>query len=284
MSSDAEKLYMVQLLGETPPRLDAGALLAAFRAWCPRVAASEPVRETLVFHHPDHTAPVQGTDLPLTHMFMVAPGGPDTTGWQPALEQSWDWAERHTVVSSCRGCLVVSDMLGHFYDYRTRLGLFHQAVQAALAVMECRAIHWTPAQRMVDPRKYQERRQPGSDDALFPAVNVRLYRMPQQGVHPEILMDTTGLAALGLPDLQCHFHDLDIGFVGTMLNTGAYEVFEKGDFLQDGDTVESVVPGFDAWQCRHEVSLALPRRLVIDFDPGPRYAVKHKSTPPSALQ
>src|SRR5437588_6521303 len=114
MDNDAEKLYSVQLLCDTSPCLNEGALLAAFRARCPQVAAAEPVFETLVFHHPDHTAPVQETDLPLTHMFMVARGGPDTTGWLPALEQSWDWPERHAVVPPCRGCLVVSDMLGHF--------------------------------------------------------------------------------------------------------------------------------------------------------------------------
>lgn len=283
MNSDAEKLYSVQLLCETPPRLDADALLAAFRARCPRVVAAEPVFETLVFHHPEHTVSVQGSELPLTHMFLVPQGEPDTSGWPAALEQSWDWAERQAVVPTCCACLVVSDMLGHFYDYPTRLATFHQAVLAALDLVECRAIHWTPAQRMVEPRKYRERRQPGSDDALFPAVNVRLYRMPPRREHAEILMDTTGLTALGLPDLQCHFHDLDIGFVGTMLNTGAYEVFQRGDFLQDGDTVASIVSGFDAWRARHEVSLALPRRLVIDFNPGARYAGQHASTPPSSL-
>ncbi|MCM3080937.1 DUF4261 domain-containing protein [Brevibacillus invocatus] len=43
-------------------------------------------------------------------------------------------------------------------------------------------------------------------------MNIRFYRVEGAGSdRQEALMDTRGLAALGIPDVQCHFYDLDPG-------------------------------------------------------------------------
>ena len=47
-------------------------------------------------------------------------------------------------------------------------------------------------------------------------LNVRVFKV---GDNPgEMLMDTLGLAAIGLPDLQCHFRDLDLNEVADLLS------------------------------------------------------------------
>ena len=88
-------------------------------------------------------------------------------------------------------------------------------------------------------------------------------------------MDTLGLAALGLPDLQCHFRGLAPEAVAPLLYNTAYYIFEKGDVIDDGHTVEGVTPG-ERWPCQHEASLVEPRRVVIDLDPGPAHAAGNR--------
>jgi hypothetical protein len=88
------------------------------------------------------------------------------------------------------------------------------------------------------------------------------------GAPGEVVMDTLGLAALGLPDLQCHFRNLDRMAVARLLyNTGWY-IFSNGDVIADGHTIEGVAPGA-RWRCRHEDALVPPAREVLDLDPGP---------------
>jgi hypothetical protein len=38
--------------------------------------------------------------------------------------------------------------------------------------------------------------------------------------------------------------------------------------LADGNTVEGTVPG-SKWRCQHEMAIARPERMVVDFHPGP---------------
>jgi hypothetical protein len=83
-------------------------------------------------------------------------------------------------------------------------------------------------------------------------------------------MDTLGLAALGLPDLQCHFHGLEVNEVAGLLYNTAWYVFENGDVIEDGQTVDGV--DGHRWRCQHEVALVPPEREVLDINPGPRYA------------
>jgi Domain of unknown function (DUF4261) len=87
----------------------------------------------------------------------------------------------------------------------------------------------------------------------------------------DMVMDTLGLAALGLPDLQCHFRGLEPGRVMALLSNAGYYVYERGDVIEVGHTIEGLEPG-SRWRCRHEGSLLPPSRAVLDLNPGPPYA------------
>jgi hypothetical protein len=110
-----------------------------------------------------------------------------------------------------------------------------------------------------------------TDDPLDAALNARLFRVDDRP--GEIVMDTLGLAALGVPDLQCHFKGLEAGRVaGFLRGVGTY-VFENGDVIGDGNTVQGLEPS-QRWACRHEMALIAPARVVIDIDPGPPYSTR----------
>ena len=100
-------------------------------------------------------------------------------------------------------------------------------------------------------------------------VNVRLFRIQDDdGVY---VLDTLGLDALGLPDFQLHFRELDPSeLAGHLRNLAAY-AFEHENAIESGHTISS--PGGDGrWQLQLEDALVAPDRLVLDIDPGPPYA------------
>ena len=110
---------------------------------------------------------------------------------------------------------------------------------------------------MIDPRMIQEK--------LAFACNVRQFKGDEKG--SETLMDTLGLAALGLVDVQCYFRDLDPDRVAPWLFGVAGYLFMQGDVIKDGHTIQGLNAG-DRWRCTYREPLVGPERVVIDIEPG----------------
>ncbi|MGZ3439752.1 MAG: DUF4261 domain-containing protein, partial [Polyangia bacterium] len=94
----------------------------------------------------------------------------------------------------------------------------------------------------------------------------------EEGRSDERVMDTVGLTALELPDVQCHFFALDVAQVAALLDETARYLFAEGDVIGDDDTV----PGIDGepWSCRHETALVDPPRDVVDITPPAPHAAR----------
>jgi hypothetical protein len=260
--------YGVELIYREPPALEKGALLEAMRRNCGNVdTPDEP--DLLLFFHPDHPVHYADRQIPAQTVILTANAGFDLSEVQSALEQAWQWPHAREVVALCRSSLLVTDMLSSGLDHRERLELLHRALVSVLEVAPCEAIYWRPSEQLVDPAAYlQERRSP-EPNSLFGAVNVRLFNIEKRAPG-EKLMDTLGLAALGLPDLQCHFVDLDPNEVGSLLHNTALYIYKNGDVIADGETL-----GLTPEQkgiCRHEDALVPPERVVLDVNPGPPHA------------
>ena len=81
--------------------------------------------------------------------------------------------------------------------------LFRGALRAVFENVNCLAIDWKLTEQLGDPQEFllcQEKSD--IESRLWGFINVRLFWI--EGTN-DLLMDTLGLAALGLPDLQCHF-------------------------------------------------------------------------------
>jgi hypothetical protein len=96
---------------------------------------------------------------------------------------------------------------------------------------------------------------------LHGLVNVRLFNI-NNGTAGEILMDTVGLHQLGLPDFQIRFAGLDEGAVGLALWNYAYYVYEHGDIIADGNTIQGLTPQ-SKWKCERQIATVSPERVVI---------------------
>jgi Domain of unknown function (DUF4261) len=169
--------------------------------------------------------------------------------------------------------LLLTDLLATELHYKTKLDLFHNALQSTLAVAPCQAIHWAPSQQVVNPLDYLDARRSDDFHPLQYALNARYFRITD-GQQGDAVMDTMGLNAFGLPDLQCHYRGLEPNAVARVLYDAAYYIFDQGNIIRDGETIQGI-QNMDQWVCRHEMALVGPARVVLDLDPGEPYAAGH---------
>jgi hypothetical protein len=282
MTSSFAKTYGVELLCDAIPAISKPVLLGHLQARCPGATAldKDPSSVSLSFVHPDH--PIHLSDVRIAAQTLVAiSSNPlSTKGLAAALEQTWNFEAAREVIARCASSVLVSDFMSGSLEYRERLDLFHRSLRAALDTIPCLAIHWQPSGRIVDPHAWSEAFDCADPSRLLMsgAVNIRLFNIKGHDDEEigEMVMDTLGLGALGLPDLQCHFKALDPTKVaGALYNLATY-VFEKGDMIDDGHTVEGVGPE-SRWRCQHEDALVGPARVVLDLDPGAPHAAGNRA-------
>ena len=104
---------------------------------------------------------------------------------------------------------------------------------------------------------------------------MRLFHV-EEGRSDERVMDTVGLAALELPDVQCHFFALDAAAVAALLEETARYLFAEGDVIGDGDTV----PGTrrrGSGPAAARMALVDPPRDVVDVTPPAPHAARRTS-------
>ncbi len=267
--------YGVELLCEQPPRFERAELLQSVRKYCPNAELMGEAKGegslTCSFAHPDHLVRLKDAAVP-AHTHVLISNAPYSVTPEVAddLRQSWGFPEAVEVLSTCRHSLLVTDMTSSSLAPKERLGLFQGVLAGVLDVVPARAIHWRPSAHFLAADRFREAyRQGGAARFFAGAINVRFVTI--EDAPGEMIMDTLGLAALGFPDLQCRFRDLDPNDVATvLLNSGCY-IFEAGDVIQDGHTIEGTTAG-SRWLCRHADSALAPLRTVLDLNPGPPHA------------
>ena len=266
------KTYGIELLYRQLPDLDRTAVLHSLRKRCPDVQPLDPTAndDLLAFVYPDH--PVQLADATLAAQIFIAPTEkPETVDdLEPALQQSWDFPQALEAVSRTTKRVLFTDLMSSALPYQERLDIFTRSLLGFLELAPPEAIHWAPAGRIVNPIAYLRAAKESPAAQWFAGpVNVRFFNI--QSPSGDMLMDSLGLAALGLPDLQCHFRKLDPDDVARMLYNLSLYLFEEGDVIDDGHTIDGVDPG-SKWSAQHEESLLAPKRVVLDLNPGQPYA------------
>jgi hypothetical protein len=254
---------MAELLFAAAPRLDPDELLRRVNQTMPETTLTPQSEKAWVFGHnalrhtydDGHTAPL------LTSLFF-ATSDPGTTARD--LSQSWEWPDAQSVLAGCTHTVLVTEMLASGpHRPAVRIGAFRTVLDAVIE-LAWPAATWWPVSGQALPAD-----DPLAEHPLRGLVNVRRFRVENDpGVS---LMDTLGMAPFGLPDLQCHFRDIDPGKVGAKLfNTAAYLV-ENGPVIDSGHTVGGIDPD-QVWRAQWEDALVRPHRPVIDLDPGDPYA------------
>ncbi|TVQ87825.1 MAG: DUF4261 domain-containing protein [Deltaproteobacteria bacterium] len=182
----------------------------------------------------------------------------------PAVAQTFGIPNLMQHLDGIRAAVEVRDfMTGHLAPNERGRRLL-AAILAAHEGMGA-ALVWVPsAELLSDPEHLLDHSMLGIDPhPVLGLLNVRYIRLEGAPVGDE-LMDTRGLTAFGLPDLQCHFRGLPRQEVAALLYRNAM------GFMVDGlQTHEGTVGG---WSVRLEQSMAPPRRTVLDLRPPGRHS------------
>jgi hypothetical protein len=269
-------VYIANVLYPSAPVIDYAELIRHVKRRLPNAhhfgggAGTLARNDLLAFAHPDQTFRVVEGNLPVQTVIIPAGELTDRATLEAAAPQCRQWPEVRSVVARCGASVMVNDMFCRGLAPVPRLRLHHAVLLSLIEVAPPILLHFLGSDKLVEPGAFARGQAPGADkDELNGAVNVRMFNVSNDaGV---MLMDTLGLAALGLPDVQCHFRDLDPGRVAGLLYGIANYLFENGDVIESGHTLDGITPG-DKWRAQHEEALVEPRRVVLDIDPGPTYA------------
>ncbi len=279
--------YGAELFFETAlPPLPQAEIMAAVQAFFPTAQlmqsadaqASELSSGNMVMRFPDQKIIFAEGELPAQICIFVADRASgqsvvDEPNYIPSFQQSWQFGDARTRLAGCKHSVLVTDLMTSGLPYQERIGLFQRVLYAVAQVLQPVGIHWHHSKVFVEGQMFLDNAPDSfAYNPLLGALNVRLFRIDEPQGSPDVgvVMDTLGLAALGLPDLQIHCRDLDINLLAGMLfGTGQY-IFEKGDVILDGNTVAGWEES-QRWVCMHEGSLVQPWRNVLDINPGQPY-------------
>ncbi|WP_213653359.1 DUF4261 domain-containing protein [Paenibacillus vini] len=184
--------------------------------------------------------------------------------------QFWTMPDAEDVLQECHYKLLISDFMAAGLDYKSRSALLADWLEAAVSLFPtCKAV-WIPSSgKLLYPSEVTDNPFEGAARFLQFGMNIRYFTI--HGTE-DSLIDSLGLFALGLPDVQYHFHTLDPNEVSQhAFNVAAY-LFEAEVPVSDGETIAGLLDGEMApdvqWPCRFEMSLIQPSREVMDVCPG----------------
>ncbi|WP_246019645.1 DUF4261 domain-containing protein [Bacilliculturomica massiliensis] len=185
--------------------------------------------------------------------------------------QLWNVPEGPELLDSCTHELMISDFMAAGLDYKERCRMLTEWLDAALELFpECRAV-WVPtAEKLLTAQEVREC--PAHDGCRFVyvAVNARLFNI--EGTEDSVV-DTLGLYAVGLPDVQYHYHSLDPNHVVNHAYNAACYIFENDAPIKGGETIDGIGPDGALsrdiqWRCQYEMALVGPERELMDICPG----------------
>lgn len=177
--------------------------------------------------------------------------------------QSWCCDNVDEIINNCKYKIMISDFMADGIDYKTRLNLFCKCLFVILEFYDCEAILWIHSHQIVSKYDYINNvPQSQNYELLFGPLNVRFFNIDDSD---EKILDTIGLSFFGLPDVQCHFKSIDSNLLTNILYSIAKYIFENGDIIKNGHTIQGINLGHN-WKCYHKEALVQPLRTVIDID------------------
>lgn len=261
--------YSVELCMKEKPVILVNELLENMKKYCGNVELVSNQDNNISFAFTDYILEYKNASVPVSIVISTFDQRPNREKIKKSLEQSWSF-ENKELLEECKFTVLVTDIMAIGLEYAKRIELFQKALYAIVELIPCEGIHFHLTEQVLSKEDYLENN-PLNDnyDLLFGALNVRMFNI--EGKENEYLMDTLGLSAVGLCDLQCHFKNLDPNEVSNILYSYGYYIFDNLDAAENMKVIEGVNKG-DEWTCQHEVSLAGPERVVLDINPGKEFS------------
>lgn len=201
---------------------------------------------------------VDGTSFSAT---LLPSGRVHRSELQSDLDQTFAWVDADEACRLAGEGVLLAEIGPESLPPLVRVEAFSGILRAVIGTTNPVATQWLRSSHLVSPADV-------CVDLFAGPVNVRMYGDAE--ADDAWLMDTMGLGALGLLDLQCHFRGLDPGLVAGWLQGVARSMIRDASVPEEGIGLEGV--DGRPWHCRYEPSLAPPTRTVVDVDPGGAYS------------
>ena len=182
-----------------------------------------------------------------------------------AITQFWNCPNGVELLESCSWQVMISDfMAGHLPELE-RAEILADWVEIALELFpNCVAVYYMASGKLLTAAALRNNPYEGSLRFFYGGVNARFFNI--QGTE-DMVVDTLGMYALGLPDMQYHFHTLTPDDIVTHAYNAAIYQFEHGVPMESGDTIDGL-SAVERWECQYEDSLIQPLRTVLDVNTG----------------
>ncbi len=187
-----------------------------------------------------------------------------------ARSQLWDVRDGSRLLDSCRYQVMIFDMMSAGLEYKARCELLMDWMETAVSLFEdCAAVWFKPAGKLLTADQVRSCSVPREDRFVYFGVNARFFNI--QGTEDQIV-DTLGLYAVGLPDVQYHFRGLEPDQVVNHAYNAASYLYSQNAPINSGETIDGIQDGRMSrdvqWTCRYEDALIQPVRMVMDICPG----------------
>lgn len=182
-----------------------------------------------------------------------------------ARTQFWDCPNGVELLDSCSWQVMIGDFMARGLPALERAEILADWLEIALELFpSCVAVYFQASAKLLTAEQLKDNPYSGALRFFYGGVNARFFNI--QGTN-DMLVDTLGMYAFALPDMQYHFHTLNPNeVVNHAYNTAIYQ-FENDAPIKQDDTIQ----GLDSeskWKCQYESALIQPKRDVLDINTG----------------
>ena len=258
------EMLTVKLLFVDKPNLDTDKIFEEVKKYF--INVENPSKENaLIFSFPDFQIELADAKIPAQCLVAIPDENyPDIEIPDVAFQQNWHWQEANETAKSCKYELLVTDFMTRTLEYKQRLLLFMNFVVAVAKATKPDVVYSVYGQKLIKPTDLLEIWDKDEKPLLYGICNVRLYNLTDIN---ELLMDTVGLNSIGLPDFQIKFKGYEANEIAQLLWNYAYYIYEQGDVINNGNTLEGIVSG-TKWKCERQLSFTDHERIVINVQPN----------------
>jgi hypothetical protein len=244
-----------------PPALSAAELLAAMRAYRPDAELVDGERGAiLVSYRAVRDQYPESRSAPLVSGVTTAVADHSERDLRHTA-----WAQAGEALARCRYSLLVTEFVRREVDSAVRVAAFQSALRAMVETTRPLATWWPASQQAVEPEV-------AAADPLRGAVNIRHF--PDLDEEEVSLLDTLGLAQLGLPDLQCHYRHLSTELLAERFGQIAREL--AGGATPPTAAIRGITL-HQRWPVYSAPALRGPTRPVLTVDPGAPFVVAERT-------
>jgi hypothetical protein len=224
-------------------------------------------RNLATFGLVDRAYAIEDKSIPPTIMFCGCEKLKKPLADEVARTQFWDVLDGAKLLDSLPFSVALCDFMARAASPLERSATLADYLETALDLFPtCEAVYFQPSGRLLLPDQLRDNplRDRGAARFLYGGVNIRNFHIDGAG---DNLVDTLGLFAFGLADIQycfCDPADID-DFAGHAFSTAIYQ-FENGEPIKDGHAIEGLQAS-EKWTCRYENALIQPAREVLNVAP-----------------